>query len=159
MDRMTRDEYGLALVDVIRKRAACIRRQVGAVILDENGRIVATGYNGAVSGALHCTDGGCPRGADRTVPVLNVSAGNGMAGAPPCIAWHAERNAIVWALKHNAHMPTCTLYISCPSCPDCARLAAGVGLGRVVVAAGLDNVISTDPYVRDRRAFPPLRRT
>lgn len=144
MARMTRDEYGLALVEVVRQRAACTRRQVGAVILDENGRIVATGYNGTPAGAVHCTDGGCPRGSATHVPVLPVSAGNGWVGQPACIARHAERNAIVWALEHGAHLATCTLYISCPSCPDCARLAAGVGIGRVVVAEPL-------------RAFAPLK--
>lgn len=144
MTRMTRDEYGLALVDVVKRRAACTRRQVGAVILDDNGRIVATGYNGTPAGATHCTDGGCPRGAASGIPVLPVSAGNSWDAAPPCIAKHAERNAIVWALDHGAHLRTCTLYISCPACPDCQRLISGVGLGRVVVA-------------ELERAFAPLK--
>lgn len=132
MDRMSRDEYGLALVEVVKQRAACTRRQVGAVILDRDGRIAATGYNGTPAGWTHCTDGGCPRGAfgyDQIGPLLGNSGHE-----VPCIARHAERNAIVWALEHDVHLPTSTLYTSCEPCPDCLRLIGGIGLGRVVVA-------------------------
>lgn len=130
--RLTRDDYGLALVEVIKLRAACTRRQVGAVILDAAGRIVATGYNGTPAGAVHCTDGGCPRGQydyDQ-IPGLLGNGGHEVR----CNAHHAERNAICWALEQGTHMPTSTLYISCPPCPDCSRLARGVGLGRVLWA-------------------------
>lgn len=128
--RLSRDEYGLALVDVVKLRAACTRRQVGAVILDADGRIAATGYNGTPARAVHCTDGGCPRGAftHEQIPGLLGNAGHEV----PCVAKHAERNAICWALEQGVHMPTSTLYISCPPCPDCLRLASGVGLGRIL---------------------------
>lgn len=127
--RLSRDEYGLALVEVIKLRAACTRRQVGAVILDGDGRIAATGYNGTPAGATHCTDGGCPRGAytHEAIPGLLGNFGH----AVPCVAKHAEWNAIRWALDQNVHMPSSTLYISCPPCPDCWRLAKGVGLGQI----------------------------
>lgn len=129
-DRLSRDEYGFALVEVVKARAACTRRQVGAVILDADGRIAATGYNGTPAGATHCTDGGCPRGActyEQVAPLL------GNNGHPiKCVAQHAERNAICWALEHEVHLPSSTLYISCQPCPDCARLAKGVGLGRIL---------------------------
>lgn len=133
MPRMTRDEYGLALVEVVRQRAACTRAQVGAVILDEAGRIAATGYNGTPAGAVHCTDGGCPRGAfthEQIAPLLG-NEGHEVR----CVATHAERNAVTWALEHQAHLPTCTLYVSKRPCPDCARLLAGVGMGRVVLTS------------------------
>ncbi len=128
--RLTRDEYGLALVEVIKLRAACTRRQVGEVILDAAGRIVATGYNGTAAGEVHCSDGGCPRGAYTydQIPGLLGNKGHGV----PCVARHAEWNAICWALDQGVHMPSSTLYISCAPCPDCHRLAKGVGLGRIV---------------------------
>lgn len=120
----------MALVDVVKLRAACTRRQVGAVILDGDGRVVATGYNGTAKGRVHCTDGGCPRGqyTHDQVPGLLGNAGHEV----PCVAKHAERNAITWALDAGVDMTTATLYISCPPCPDCYRLAHGVGLDRVL---------------------------
>lgn len=62
-ERITRDEYGLALADAASKRADCTRRQVGAVIVAADGSIVSTGYNGLPSGRPGClTAGACPRG-------------------------------------------------------------------------------------------------
>jgi dCMP deaminase len=40
------------------KRTTCTRTGVGAVLV-RDGRIVATGFNGAVAKAPHCTDVGC----------------------------------------------------------------------------------------------------
>lgn len=130
-ERLSRDEYGKALVHVVKRRAACTRRKVGAVILDAAGRIAATGYNGTKAGAIHCTDGGCPRGAYSydQVPGLLGNLGHPVV----CVAQHAERNAICWALEHEVHLSSSTLYVSCQPCPDCDRLARGVGL-RIVVA-------------------------
>lgn len=132
--RLSRCDYGLALVEVIKLRAACTRRQVGAVILDADGRIVSTGYNGTAKGQVHCPDGGCPRGAFgyEQVPPLLGNDGHEVA----CVALHAERNAITWALQHSADLKNCTLYISCEPCPDCRRLAKGVALGAVIWSNG-----------------------
>jgi dCMP deaminase len=128
--RISRDEYGLALVEVVKLRAACTRRQVGAVILDADGRIAATGYNGTKAKATHCTDGGCPRGAfDHTQIAPNLGNGGHQV---PCVAKHAEWNAICWALDQSVHLPTSTMYVSTEPCPDCFRLAHGVGLNRIL---------------------------
>ena len=128
--RLTRDEYGHALAVTVSRPAACTRRQVGAVVLDAHKRIAGTGYNGTRSGAVHCTDGGCPRGAFSydQIPGRLGNRGHDV----PCVADHAERNAITEALERGAHLPSCTLYVTCEPCPDCARLASGVGLGRVL---------------------------
>lgn len=128
-ERLSRDEYGLALALVVKDRAACTRRKVGAVILDAAGRIAATGYNGTPAGEVHCSDGGCPRGA-YTYDQIPGWLGN-RGHEVPCLAHHAERNAITWALEHHVRMSTASLYISCAPCPDCLRLARGVGLGQI----------------------------
>lgn len=133
MTRLGIDEYGLAVAAVVARRAACTRRQAGAVIIGPDKRIVATGYNGTAPGAVECTDGGCPRGAFsyEEIPPLLGNAGH----AVPCVASHAERNAIDWMLQvvprdlrvYWDH----TLYVSSRPCPDCRELATGLGL-RVV---------------------------
>ena len=40
------DEYFMEIVDLIKTRSTCLRRQVGAIIVKDK-RILATGYNGA----------------------------------------------------------------------------------------------------------------
>jgi dCMP deaminase len=61
--RISRDAYGLKLAEAAALRADCTRRQVGAVIVAEDGSVVATGYNGLPSGRPGCASAGaCPRG-------------------------------------------------------------------------------------------------
>lgn len=127
--RITMDDYGLKLAEVVRLRAACNRRQVGAVVIGPDKRIVATGYNGVEPGATECSDGGCPRGAytHDQIPGFLGNAGHKV----PCVAIHAEDNAIRYAAAHADDLTDCTLYVSCQPCPDCARKAEAYGL-RVV---------------------------
>lgn len=61
--RISKDAYGLKLAEAAALRADCTRRQVGAVIIAEDGSIVSTGYNGLASGLPGCASAGaCPRG-------------------------------------------------------------------------------------------------
>ena len=61
--RVTRpdvDEYFLKIASVVAERATCQRHMVGAVAV-VNKHILATGYNGAPSGARDCLTLGCMR--------------------------------------------------------------------------------------------------
>lgn len=62
MTRPSWDEYGLGIAKAVSVRGDCTRRQVGAVILDKDHRIVGGGYNGTVAGRPGCLEGACPRG-------------------------------------------------------------------------------------------------
>ena len=59
------DEYFMEMAVLTARRSTCLRRHVGAVIVQEK-HIVATGYNGAPRGLDHCGDreGGCLRQQD-----------------------------------------------------------------------------------------------
>ena len=54
------DEYFMDIVELIKTRSTCLRRQVGALIAKDK-RILATGYNGAPTGCKHCEEVGCLR--------------------------------------------------------------------------------------------------
>lgn len=131
MPRLSKDDYGLSLVGVVRERAACTRRQVGAVVLDSDGRIAGTGYNGVPAGMTHCDEGGCPRGR---FTYADIPANLGNAGHPvPCLALHAERNALKWALDHGTDLSRATLYVSEEPCPDCRAYITACKISRVIV--------------------------
>lgn len=103
MIRPSRDENFLEIAKCVAKRATCIRRKYGAVIVDENNRIVSTGYNGSPRGCINCEDTGkCLR------RVLNVPHGERyeLCAASPT---HAETNACLNAGANNT--VGCTLYL------------------------------------------------
>lgn len=62
MTRPDWHEYGLNLARAAAARGDCTRRQVGAVILDAQHRVVSVGYNGSYPGGPSCLEGQCPRG-------------------------------------------------------------------------------------------------
>lgn len=114
------DEYFLAIAKTIALRADCTRSKVGAVLVDQNHRIVSTGYNGAPPGAPGCLSGACPRGRlsyDEHPPEGDY--GN-------CISTHAERNAILFS-NANERSGT-TLYITRRPCTGCHELILAEGI-------------------------------
>lgn len=56
------DTWALGIASAVAARGDCTRRQVGAVILGADHRIVACGYNGGRPGGPSCLAGDCPRG-------------------------------------------------------------------------------------------------
>lgn len=126
MTRPTWDETFEAVAAIMAMRSTCSRRQVGAVLVQDN-RIVATGYNGQPSGKLHCIDGGCPRGQLTHEQVPKDSDYNQF----PCTALHAEANAIIRA----GHVLTkgATLYVTTKPCLQCVNLIEGAEIERVII--------------------------
>jgi dCMP deaminase len=121
------DEYFLGIAKAVAARGECVRSQVGAVIVWEN-RIVATGYNGVAAGQPSCLDGACPRG---TSGVARRSAGGPGYEVAPCIAFHAEDNAVTDAYTRGLEVIGATIYVTKEPCVRCARCLAGL-LMRVV---------------------------
>lgn len=111
-ERLSRDRMFMQMAELLRLRSSCNRGQVGALIV-RDARIVSTGYNGAPSGAPHCTDVGCDvhykyMGCQRAV--------------------HAEANAIAWAARKGISTEGATLYSTHAPCLKCAQLIATCGI-------------------------------
>lgn len=150
MTRPTWDEWALGVAAAVARRGDCTRRQVGAVILDLDHRVISVGYNGAPPGAPGClTDGACPRGR-HTLKDCCCGQGSMCVCAPYCVcgnewpckydvppgsaysncdAVHAEANALLYA---RASVQWCTLYCTDEPCHECWRLIKGAQIGRVV---------------------------
>ena len=120
--RPTWDEYFMDIVELIKTRSTCIRRQVGALIVKDK-RILSTGYNGAPAGCRHCSDIGCLR-AD-----LNIPSGQ---RHELCRAIHAEQNAIVQAAYAGTSVKGGTLYVTHQPCVLCAKIVINSGIKKIV---------------------------
>ena len=94
------DEYFLDLAKTCASRSNCLRAQVGAVIVGEDRKIKATGYNGTPSKVESCAERGeCFRIKN------NIESGTRYE---TCRSIHAEQNAIISAARKD--MIGATLY-------------------------------------------------
>jgi dCMP deaminase len=116
--RPTRDEYFVQMLALVASRSTCARRKVGAIIVDERGRVLSMGYNGVPSRFPHCTDAPCE------------GAGDPPGDTRRCLAVHAEMNAVVQC--HRLDLAD-TLYASCLPCHGCAKVLCNTPVKRVVV--------------------------
>ena len=122
------DEYFMEFAVLTARRSTCLRRQVGAVIVQDK-HIIATGYNGAPKGLVHCGErvGGCLR------EQLGVPSGE---KHELCRALHAEQNAIIQAATLGQSVEGGTIYITHQPCVICAKMIINAGIERIVVREG-----------------------
>jgi dCMP deaminase len=132
------DEFFLGLAKYVSVRGDCTRRQVGAVIVDSDHRVLSIGYNGAPAGDPGClTAGACPRGHKSQAEVKS-----GTGSYSDCIAAHAEANALLYSdpLRRRGG----TLYCSEECCHNCMILVRASGLSKLVSPSGIRN-LSVNP--------------
>lgn len=117
------DEYFIALVDQVAKRATCDRGKSGCVITRDK-RIVCTGYVGSPPGFPHCDEAGHL--------LKKVIDENGIVRQHCVRTIHAEQNAICQAARHGLPLQGTTLYCTMEPCRVCAMLIISVGIEKVV---------------------------
>ena len=101
--RPTWDEYFMQMAELTAQRSTCLRRHVGAVIVQDK-HVVATGYNGAPKGVAHCAEiGGCLR------EKMGIPSGE---RHELCRALHAEQNAIIQAATLAQSIEGASIYIT-----------------------------------------------
>jgi dCMP deaminase len=122
MERPTWDEYFMKITHTVAERSTCLRRHVGAVLVQEK-RILATGYNGSPRGLKHCSEVGCLRQRN------NVPSGE---RHELCRGLHAEMNALLQAASHGIRIEGSTLYSTTYPCSLCAKMLINGGIVRVV---------------------------
>ena len=133
--RLSWDEYFMQIAEIVKTRSTCLRRSVGAVIVQDR-RIVATGYNGAPKGIAHCAErGGCLR------QKLNVPSGQ---RHELCMALHAEQNAIIQAATSGQSIDGATIYVTHQPCVICAKMIINAGIKRIVVKEGYPDDLAVE---------------
>ncbi|PIW66553.1 MAG: hypothetical protein COW11_02650, partial [Candidatus Omnitrophica bacterium CG12_big_fil_rev_8_21_14_0_65_43_15] len=101
------DEYFMEMAHLVAKRATCLRRSVGAVLIKDK-HILATGYNGAPRGIKHCLDiGYCMR------EKLGIPSGQ---RHELCRGLHAEQNVIIQAALHGVSTKDSIIYLTNQPC-------------------------------------------
>lgn len=112
--RISREQMFMDIAEVVAKRSACLRNNIGAVVVNEQNNIVAIGYNGPAAGVPQCTKEKCHAGCD--------------------IAIHAEDNAILrmpkkeyldltaFINKKELNPHSYKLFCTVSPCLNCAKL-------------------------------------
>ena len=120
-ERPSWDAYFMQIAHLVKTRATCPRRSVGAVLVRDK-RILCTGYNGAPRGLPHCPEGG----GEHDWPLGCLRAGH-------CIrALHAEQNALLQAAMMGIACEGSTIYVTCQPCNNCAKMIINAGIVRVI---------------------------
>lgn len=132
------DEYFLNIAHAVSLRAKCRRRSVGAVIVDNENRILSTGYAGFPSGLPDCLDGACPRGLSKKGEIPPDAPYENPNTAGYCPSIHAEMNAVHYA---RTNLNNCIIYITDKPCPGCQKQLAAVGIIKAVWPEGNINPI------------------
>ena len=125
---ITWDEYFMGVALLAAERSKDPSTQVGACIIDNNNRIISTGYNGFPKG---CSDDEFP---------WNRDAAAGETKYPFVV--HAELNAILNA--QGTSVVNSRLYVSLFPCNECAKAIIQSGVREVVYLSDKYNGTPTD---------------
>lgn len=136
---MTKTEYYLGIALAVAKKATCLKKQYGTVVVNGD-EIIATGFNGPPRNEPHCF-------------TCTKKCGNGDADEySSCPAVHAEQNAIISASRKEmlgadlylagweaTADPECTRQevMNARPCEICLRLIKNAGINRVINRTGI----------------------
>ena len=151
--RPSRDEWAMQLALLTAKRATCLRRQVGCVLLNARGHVMATGYNGVASGLPHCNhhDPFCDVGFPHACSGAKASSGQDLDG---CQAIHAEQNALLQCRDvYQIH----TAYVTASPCVTCTKLLLNTSCERIVYLDEYPHSAARALWVGAGRAWNQLK--
>ena len=131
-DRLTWDEYFMNLAITVSERGTCDRAYVGCVIVNEDNRIVTTGYNGSIKGNPHCDD-----------------IGHTMRDGHCIATIHAEMNALLYCAKEGISVKGCKAYVTHFPCLNCTKS---------LIQAGIKEIYYREAYRVDEYAIELLKR-
>lgn len=172
--RPSKDQWAISLAQVTAARATCLRRQVGCVLLNARGHVLATGYNGVAAGLPHCSEevSGTPDGVSvsqiwyeahagiRTKPVdiykpIHPHACPGAHSASgtnldACQAIHAEQNALLQCRDVYA-IHTC--YVTASPCITCVKLLLNTSCEKIVFVEEYPHKAAQELWVQAGREW------
>jgi len=137
--RLSKAEYFIEIAKTVAIRSTCLKRQYGAVVVN-NDEIISKGYNGSPRGETNCCDAGVCYKDKHLLPIDPLSAVHGDQYGS-CLAVHAEMNAIISASRKDLN--GATLYLACLDenvnpipCNICNRRIVNAGIKNVITKKG-----------------------
>lgn len=136
----------LQIAYLISQESKCCSWKVGAVI-EKDGRIISTGYNGSPAGGTNCCDHAEEQGWTKLVRNEMTNKHRLVLAKehrPAHSEWsakneiHAELNAILFAARKGSSIEGATLYCTASPCPDCTKAISQSGIKKVVYAERYD---------------------
>lgn len=112
-ERIPWDQYFMAQSMLLSLRSTCTRLSVGATIVRDR-RIIAGGYNGSVTGDVHCIDEGCYLVDGHCVRTI-----------------HAEMNAILQCAKFGVETDGAEIYVTHFPCLQCTKMILQSGIKKI----------------------------
>lgn len=144
----------MAAAYTVSQRSSCLKRKVGAVIVDDEGNIISSGFNEVPKHYRPCVEefGKCGRAViwekfsqllgeefpqqDENCKSLleRLRQDHEFRMLDACRSLHAEENAIVNLARNGCSVPLdrCTVYTTTYPCRHCANKIVNLRLGRVV---------------------------
>ena len=122
--RIDWDQYFMTQALLLSLRSTCKRLSVGAIIVRDR-RVIAGGYNGSVSGDVHCFDDGCYLDDLHCVRTI-----------------HAEMNALLQCAKLGISTDGAEIYVTHFPCLHCTKAILQAGIKKIYYLHDYHN----DPY-------------
>lgn len=121
MERISWDQYFMTQSYLLSLRSTCTRLAVGATIVRDK-RIIAGGYNGSITGGVHCIDEGCYVIDNHCVRTI-----------------HAEMNALLQCAKFGVKTEGSEIYVTHFPCLQCCKAIIQSGITAVYYAVDYKN--------------------
>lgn len=138
--RPDKTEWAFIVALAVATRGECVRRKVGAVVIDDRGRVAGVGYNGSYDGGPSCLEGACPRAFSDALAGSSYDTGPGA-----CRAIHAELNALL-DVSDRRRIEGGILYVTTKPCDGCLKIIRSCGW-RLKEIAWLDEEGNVDSAV------------
>lgn len=156
--RPTRDQWAMDVAKLTACRSTCCRRNVGCVILNARGHVLATGYNGVAAGLPHCNEVRPGSDAVQIAEAEPWTFPNACEGykAPSgtnldgCEAIHAEQNAL---LQCKSIYEIDTIYVTASPCVTCTKLLLNTSCRRVVYLEEYPHSHAKDMWIKAGREW------
>lgn len=124
-DRLSWDQYFMKLAKIVSLRGTCDRAYVGCILVNDDHRIVSTGYNGSIKGNSHCDE-----------------VGHTMRDGHCIATIHAEMNALLYCAKEGIRVNGCSCYVTHFPCLNCTKSLIQAGIKKIYYAYDY----RVDPY-------------
>ncbi|TJX67827.1 CMP deaminase [Soehngenia saccharolytica] len=113
-NRKSWNQYFMEITEMVASRSTCDRAFVGCVIVNDDHRIVSTGYNGSVAGNPHCDDVGHTIRDNHCIATI-----------------HAEMNALLYCAKEGISVKNCNAYVTHFPCLNCTKALIQAGIKKI----------------------------